>query len=91
MPHTYWSPLLHFDKVRPTLVVEFSCASVVEQRYVQFFLQVALHLVQLQSTDTIRTVHGELLLVIRAIGLPGSQRFTNWFIMPHARTHTHAW
>lgn len=83
--HTYWSPLLHFDKVRPTLVVEFSCGPVVEQRYVQFFLQVALHLLQLLSPDAIRTVHGELLLVICAIGLPRSQTFTNRPAVPHTR------
>lgn len=69
--HTCWSFLLHFDKVSPALVVELSRTSVVEQRYVQLFLQVALHLAQLQGADTVSAVHGEVLLVIGAVGLAG--------------------
>lgn len=86
MAHTYRSLLLHFDKVRTTLVVEYPWTSAVELRYVQFLLQVTLHLAQLQSPDTVCTVNRELLLIICAVGLLGSQRFTNGFEMSH--THS---
>lgn len=71
--HTYWSLLVHFDKVGPTLVVELPSTAVIEQRHVQFFLQVVFQLPQLQSPDTIGTVHRELLLVVCAVGLVESR------------------
>lgn len=97
--HTRWSFLLHFDKVSPALVVEPPRTSVVEQRYVQLFLQVTLHLAQLQGADTVGAVHREVLLVICAVGLAGRIKREGWvvkgeeavhtqrFIMP--KTHTH--
>lgn len=69
--HTCRSFLLHFDKVGPALVVEPSRTSVVEQRYAQLFLQVTLHLAQLQGADTVSAIHREVLLVICAVGLAG--------------------
>lgn len=93
--HTCWSILLHFDKVSPTLMVKLSFTTIVEQWYMQLLLQVTLHLTQLQSPDTICTIHREVLLVICAIGrLPEEKErgkgdfWTEGYI---AKTHTPQW
>ncbi|KAG7220777.1 hypothetical protein INR49_032020 [Caranx melampygus] len=67
--------LLHFDKVSPALVVEFSIAAVVEERNLQLPLQVTLHLTHLQRPDAIGTIHRQVLLVVCTVGcLPWNQK-----------------
>lgn len=68
--------LLHFDKVSPTLVVEFSIAAVVEERNLQLPVQVTFHLTHLQRPNAICTVHRQVLLVVCTIGcLPWRTRW----------------